>query len=38
VLSRAESDALADRIEEHFTRHGFGLWALELPGVAPFAG
>jgi RimJ/RimL family protein N-acetyltransferase len=37
VLSRAESDALAGRIEEQFARHGFGLWALELPGV-PFAG
>jgi RimJ/RimL family protein N-acetyltransferase len=38
VLSRAESDDLAGRIEEHFAHHGFGLWALELPGVAPFAG
>ena len=37
-LSRAESDALADRIEAHFARHGFGLWAVEIPGVAPFAG
>jgi RimJ/RimL family protein N-acetyltransferase len=38
ALSGAESDALADRIEEHFTRHGFGLWAVELPGLTPFAG
>jgi RimJ/RimL family protein N-acetyltransferase len=38
VLTRAESDAAADRIEQHFERHGFGLWALEIPGVAPFAG
>ena len=38
VLSRAESDRLADRIEEHFVAHGFGLWALEVPGVASFAG
>ena len=37
-LTSAESDALADRIAAHFERHGFGLWALELPGVAPFAG
>jgi ribosomal-protein-alanine N-acetyltransferase len=37
-LSAADSDALADRIEEHFGHHGFGLWALEVPGVAPFAG
>jgi RimJ/RimL family protein N-acetyltransferase len=38
VLSPSESDALADRIEEHFGRHGFGLWALEVPGGAAFAG
>ena len=38
TLSRAKSDELADRIEDHFARHGFGLWAVEIPGVAPFAG
>jgi RimJ/RimL family protein N-acetyltransferase len=38
VLSRAESDTLAMRIGEHFDRHGFGLWAVEAPGVAAFAG
>ncbi len=38
VLSREESDALAARIEAHFDRHGFGLWALEIPSVASFAG
>jgi RimJ/RimL family protein N-acetyltransferase len=38
VLTRAESDAAADRIEQHFERHGFGLWALEIHGVVPFAG
>jgi RimJ/RimL family protein N-acetyltransferase len=37
-LDRAESDASADRIEAHFARHGFGLWAVEIPGVAPFIG
>jgi RimJ/RimL family protein N-acetyltransferase len=37
-LSRAESDALAARIEADFERHGFGLWAVEVPGVTPFAG
>lgn len=37
-LDRAASDALAGRIEEHFQAHGFGLWALEVPGVAPFIG
>jgi RimJ/RimL family protein N-acetyltransferase len=38
VLSQQESDALAKYIDEHFERHGFGLWAVEVPGVAPFAG
>jgi RimJ/RimL family protein N-acetyltransferase len=38
VLTRAESDALADRIEAHFTETGYGLWAVELPGVTSFAG
>ena len=38
ALSRVESDALAARIDEHFAGHGFGLWAVEIPGVAPFAG
>ena len=38
VLSRAESDAFANAIAEHFDIHGFGLWALEVPGVVPFAG
>jgi RimJ/RimL family protein N-acetyltransferase len=38
VLTPAESDSLADRIELHFERHGFGLWALEIVGVVPFGG
>jgi ribosomal-protein-alanine N-acetyltransferase len=37
-LTRIESDALAGRIAAHFSRHGFGPWALEIPGVAEFAG
>jgi len=37
-LSRVESDAFAARIEADFARHGFGLWAVEIPGVTPFAG
>src|SRR3954454_21697910 len=37
-LSRVDSDAMVDRIEMHFSEHGFGLWAIELPGVAPFIG
>jgi RimJ/RimL family protein N-acetyltransferase len=37
-LSREESDARVAGIEAHFDRHGFGLWAVEVVGVAPFAG
>lgn len=37
-LSRAESDALADRIEEHFAKHGFGLYAAELAAEGVFTG
>src|SRR5690242_3575804 len=37
-LTRTESDALADAIESHIHRHGWGLWAVEIPGVARFAG
>src|SRR5437762_123061 len=37
-LTRPESDARAASIREHFDRHGFGLWAVEIPGVVSFAG
>ncbi|VTU35797.1 Acetyltransferase (GNAT) family protein [Variovorax sp. PBL-H6] len=37
-LTRAESDALVARIAAHFEREGFGLWAVEAPGVAPLVG
>jgi len=37
-LTRAESDRLVERIEAGFARHGYGLWAVELPGETPFAG
>jgi len=35
---RAESDALVRRIERLFEQRGHGLWAVEVPGVTPFAG
>jgi RimJ/RimL family protein N-acetyltransferase len=38
LSSRAESDAMVDRIEAHFDRRGFGLWAVEVRGGAPFVG
>jgi RimJ/RimL family protein N-acetyltransferase len=38
VLTRAESDASVARITQHFEEHGYGFWAVEIPGVARFAG
>lgn len=38
MLDRAGSDRLAARIRGHFERQGFGLWAVEVPGVADFIG
>jgi len=38
TLTRAESDAGVGRIRAHFDSRGFGLWAVEVPGVAPFIG
>ncbi|HEX3759983.1 MAG TPA: GNAT family N-acetyltransferase [Kofleriaceae bacterium] len=36
--SRAESDAMVERIRRHFACHGVGLWAIEAPGIADFIG
>jgi len=38
ALTRFESDALVARIRAHFDAHGFGLWAVEVAGGAPFIG
>jgi len=38
VADRTESDAIADRLAAHIEEYGFGFWALEAPGVAPFVG
>lgn len=38
TLNRTASDALAARIRDHFDRHGFGVWAVDAPGVAAFVG
>jgi len=35
-LSRGDSDAMVDRIQAHFSERGFGLWAIEVPGIASF--
>lgn len=36
--SRAESDALVDRFNEEMAREGWGPWAVEVAGGAPFVG
>ncbi len=36
--TRAESDAIVDHIEEEMSRDGWGLWAIEVAGGAPFVG
>ena len=38
ALSRTQSDAFADLIEQELAERPFGLWAVEIPGVTPFAG
>lgn len=38
VMSRAESDAMIDRIEAGWDIHDCGLWAVEVPGLAPLIG
>lgn len=37
-LTRDEVEALITRIETHFDRHGFGLWAVELRTTGDFIG
>jgi RimJ/RimL family protein N-acetyltransferase len=36
--TRQESDAGADRIVARMEQQGFGLWAVEVPGIADFIG
>ena len=38
TLTRSESDALVDRITKHMDDQGWGLWAVEVPGIADFIG
>jgi ribosomal-protein-alanine N-acetyltransferase len=38
VLTREQSDAYVASAERHLAEHGFGKWAVEAPGVAPFIG
>lgn len=36
--SDEETDRMIARIEQHWEQRGFGLWAVEILGAAPFAG
>lgn len=38
TLSRAESDELIERMESSFREHGFGAWAVQVPGSVELAG
>lgn len=38
TLTREQSDASAARLQAHIAEHGFGFWAVEVPGIAPFIG
>lgn len=38
VMTRAESDAWAGRIQAHFAAHGWGFWVVEDRGDGAFAG
>src|SRR5580658_5640492 len=37
-LTRAQSDALVERIEDCFDRLAYGLWAVEVPETQTFVG
>ena len=37
-LTTDESNEMARRIQSHIEQWGWGFWAVEIPGVAPFAG
>jgi RimJ/RimL family protein N-acetyltransferase len=38
VMTREASDAFVDRIEQGWEELGWGLWAVEVPGITPFIG
>jgi 3-dehydroquinate dehydratase / shikimate dehydrogenase len=38
LLTETESNALAERIQARIAEAGFGLWAVEIPGLASFIG
>lgn len=38
VMTRGQTAASVGRIRAHIAEHGFGLWAVAIPGVTRFAG
>jgi len=38
TLSRQETAEAIGRVEKHFDDRGYGFWAVEVPGQAPFIG
>jgi RimJ/RimL family protein N-acetyltransferase len=38
LWTREESDAMVDRVTREIDERGWGLWAVEIPGVTAFAG
>ncbi|WZO99957.1 GNAT family N-acetyltransferase [Isosphaeraceae bacterium EP7] len=38
ALTRDQSDAMVDRFITHHEEHGFGPWAVEVPGISPLVG
>jgi ribosomal-protein-alanine N-acetyltransferase len=38
AMTREESAAQLEEIQQHWAAHGFGWWAVEVPGLAPFIG
>ncbi len=38
LLTRSDCEGIIGRMLEHFDRHGFGWWAVEVPGTASLIG
>jgi len=38
LITREETEASVERVNAHFARHGYGWWAVEVPGEAQFIG
>lgn len=38
LMSREDTVAMMDRMQDHWEKHGFGVFAIEVPGIHDFAG